>query len=64
MRAIVDEETCTGCEQCEETCPDVFEINGDLGKVIADPVPEDAEGACRDAADECPVEAIIVEEDY
>ena len=64
MRAIVDEETCTGCEQCEETCPEVFEINGDLAKVIADPVPEDAEDACRDAADECPVEAIIVEEDY
>ena len=61
MKAIVDEETCTGCGQCEEPCPEVFEIDGDLAKVIADPVP--AEDACRDAADECPVEAITIEEE-
>ena len=63
MKAIVDEETCTGCGQCEEACPEVFELDGDLAKVIADPVPADAEDACRDAADDCPVEAIIIEED-
>ena len=64
MNAIIDDETCTGCAQCEKTCPEVFEVYGDLAKVIADPVPEDAEDTCRDAADECPVEAIIIEEDY
>ena len=62
MKAIVDQETCTACGQCEETCPEVFQIDGDLAKVIADPVPADAEDACRDAADECPVEAIVIEE--
>ena len=64
MKAIIDEETCTGCGQCEETCPEVFEIDGDVARIIADPVPGDAEFDCRSAADECPDEAIIIEEDY
>ena len=63
MRAIVDEDTCTGCGLCEETCPEVFELDDDLAKVIANPVPEDAEEACQQAADDCPVEAISIEED-
>ena len=62
MIAIVDEETCTGCGLCADTCPEVFELVDDLAKVIADPVPDDVEEACRDAADECPVEAISLED--
>ncbi len=58
MIAKVDEETCTGCAVCAETCPEVFELVDDLAKVIADPVPEDAEETCREAAEDCPVEAI------
>ncbi len=61
MIAKVDEETCTGCGVCAETCPEVFELVDELAKVIADPVPEDAEGSCREAAEECPVEAISIQ---
>jgi ferredoxin len=32
-----------------------------MAEVIADPVPEALEDQVRDAADQCPVEAIIVE---
>jgi len=63
MRATVDDEVCTGCGLCAETCPEVFELSDDTATVIADEVPEDAMEACTQAADECPVEAITIEED-
>jgi len=62
MKAHVDPDTCTGCELCTETCPDVFRMEGDTATAYADPVPADAEDCCRTAADDCPVEAITVEE--
>ena len=64
MRAIVDEETCTGCGVCSDSCPEVFALDEDTdtAKVIANPVPTEAEKSCREAADDCPVEAISIEE--
>ena len=61
MIAKVDEETCTGCGVCAESCPEVFELVDELAKVIANPVPEDAEEACSEAADDCPAEAISIQ---
>ena len=55
------EDTCTACELCVDTCPDVFEMGSDMATVIVDKVPPDFEDAVQQAADECPVEAIIVE---
>ena len=55
------EDTCTACGQCVDTCPDVFEMGDDMAEVIIDEVPADYEDAVQQAADECPVEAIIVE---
>jgi len=62
MIAIVDKDTCTGCGVCAETCPEVFELDDDMAKVIANPVPENAEQTCREAADDCPVEAIEIKD--
>ena len=61
MRATVND-SCTGCGLCADTCPEVFELDGDMAKVIVDPVPEAAVESCREAADSCPVEAIVIEE--
>jgi len=55
------EETCTACGLCVDTCPEVFEMGDDMAEVIVDEVPAEHEDAVQQAADECPVEAIVVE---
>ena len=60
MRVKV-EDSCTACGLCVDTCPDVFTLGDEFAEVIADPVPAESEDAAQQAADECPVEAIIVE---
>jgi ferredoxin len=61
MKAFVDEDLCTGCELCTQTCPDVFEMEDDVAKVTVDEIPADTEDCAKQAAEECPVEAIKVE---
>jgi ferredoxin len=63
MKAKVDKEACVGCGLCESTCPEVFRINADnIAEVIVDPVPTEAQRSCREAADNCPADAIALEE--
>ena len=63
MRVRVDEELCIGCEACVEICPEVFEMQSDVAVAkIEDDIPDDLEDTCREAAESCPVEAILVED--
>ncbi len=62
MRATVDEETCIGCGLCAETCPEVFEMSDDKAQVKGSEVPENVQETCKEAAENCPVEAIQIEE--
>lgn len=55
------EDTCTACGLCVDNCPEVFDMGDEMAQVIVDDVPEEHEDAVQQAADECPVEAIIVE---
>ena len=53
---------CTACGLCLDTCPDIIEMGSDdLVQVTVDEVPPKFEETVQQAADECPVEAIIVE---
>lgn len=60
MKAIVDQNNCTGCELCVQTCPDVFVIENNLAKAKVDVVPAGAEASCQEAADSCPVACIAI----
>ncbi|TAL36721.1 MAG: ferredoxin [Spirochaetes bacterium] len=60
MKATVDKDTCTGCELCAQTCPEVFRMEGDVAVAYANPVPEEHETLARQAAEDCPVEAITI----
>lgn len=55
------EDSCTACGICVDTCPEVFEMGAEIAEVIVDDVPAELEETAQQAADECPVEAIVVE---
>ncbi|MEW6170164.1 MAG: ferredoxin [Candidatus Omnitrophota bacterium] len=61
MKAKVDPDICIGCGLCVNTCPDVFKMEDDKAVAYVAIVPNQVENSCRQAADECPVTAIILE---
>lgn len=60
MKAFVDENTCISCGLCEGTCSAVFSL--DTGVAVAGEVIAGTEDSVREACNECPVEAISIEE--
>ena len=57
MAAKVDNEKCTGCEACVESCPsEAIEMSEDKAKIIVDDCVD-----CGVCVGECPVEAISME---
>jgi len=52
---------CTGCGVCETIAPDVFVVSDDKATVNEDSI-EGNEDEVREAASECPDEAIKIDE--
>lgn len=62
MKATIDRSGCIACGLCPATCPEVFQMADDgLAEVIVDEIPEGAEDAAKEAAENCPVSVITVE---
>ena len=62
MKAKVDDDVCTGCGLCMDTCPEVFQLEGAVATVKTAVVPAQAEDSCREGMENCPVDAILIEE--
>jgi ferredoxin len=62
MKAQVNADLCTGCGPCEEICPEVFKIEDGVSQVLVGTVPADIEDSCREAMEQCPTDAISIEE--
>jgi len=64
MTATVKKDLCIGCSLCVDTCPEVFVMDDEsnVAKTVVDRVPAEIKDKCRDAATNCPVEAIAVGE--
>jgi len=61
MKVIVDKDLCVGCGLCSDSCSDVFEMQDNIAVVKVDEVPADSEDCAKQAAADCPSEAIKVE---
>ncbi len=62
MKAKVDRDLCIGSAMCIATAPEVFELDDEGLSYVADPDAGD-DDLLRDAAEGCPVQAIILEDD-
>jgi ferredoxin len=62
MKITVDRDECTGCGNCVDIAPDVFELDDEGISTVINPEGAD-EDTIREAADSCPVDAISIEED-
>ena len=62
MRMKVDRELCTGVSNCMAIAPTVFKLDDENKAVVLDPGSVD-EDTLMEAAESCPENAIIVEDD-
>ena len=60
LRAQVTD-ACFACGLCVQVCPAVFAMGEQSAEVTVAEVPAEAEGSCREAARDCPAQAIVVE---
>jgi len=57
----IDADLCTACELCTSEVPEVFEMGDEVAEVIQPNVPAELEEDVKQAAEDCPVEAIKIE---
>lgn len=60
QKAVVNEDTCIGCNTCPILDPDTFEMNMESYKAVVKNSAPAPNSKTRDAADSCPVGAISI----
>lgn len=64
MRVIVDLGLCQGHAQCEDACPEIFEVDDDaLVRLRLPVVPPEMRGQAEEAVRRCPAGALRIQED-
>ncbi len=60
MEIKIDNDLCTGCGLCEETCPEIFKLNedDDIAELTKTEYDENDEECIEEAIESCPTEAI------
>ena len=61
LRVWVDQQACVGNAMCEAIAPKVFQLNDNRQSEVADPAGDTVE-KILEAAENCPVSAIFVED--
>ncbi len=59
MNIKINDDACIGCGRCTEICPKTFRLNNDTMK--AEVVSDDNSECVYKAADQCPTDAILVD---
>jgi len=63
MKIVVDRTKCSSIGLCEATAPDIFEIGADGAlTILMDEVPADRRADLESACENCPTQALSIEE--
>ena len=63
MKVIVDRELCQGIGNCVAVAPGVFKLDKD-NKAVANNIQSISAEKLREAAESCPLNAIILQDDH
>ncbi|NMA92289.1 MAG: ferredoxin [Firmicutes bacterium] len=61
MEVYINDE-CIFCGLCADLCPEIFQMGDEQAIVIVKEIPPEQEDCCREAAEECPTDAIEIRE--
>ena len=61
MEASVNED-CILCGLCADMCPEIFRMGDEFAEVIAKEIPAEDQECCREAAEDCPTDAIEIKD--
>jgi len=61
MKIKVDKNKCLGCGMCVNMCPEVFELKNGKSQIKEKANLEKNKECIKEAADNCPVQAIKIE---